>query len=279
MVFAQEATARTLAKRLYRFFVRTQLSMEVEADIIVPLAQDLMANNYELRPVLARLLKSEHFYDEDDTDSSDEVIGALIKTPLEVQAGMMRFFELPVPDPALDPYAAYITFYRMGVQDLQEAACFDLFKPAETAGYPPVFQGPDYNRLWINAKSIPGRYKFADHHLYGPPEMQFDLMAYVSNPDRIPDFAGPDPMGNPGPHPGARIGEHLVQTLLDDLLPEPVPQDRFDYFLDLLLDALSPINWMFEWDNYLSTGDDTNVRPQIERLVRGILQSPEYQLG
>ena len=120
----------------------------------------------------------------------------------------------------------------------------------------------------------------ADEMLTGAPHMQADIMAFISDPAQVPDYPGADPLGVPGPHPGPRIADHLVSELLMYLLPEAVPQDRFEYFLnDLLLDNLSALNWTFEWDAYAATGDSTNVKPQIQKLIRGILQSPEDQLG
>jgi uncharacterized protein (DUF1800 family) len=278
MILAQDETARYIARRMYRFFGRRSIDQEVEDDVIEPMGQTLRQNNYALRPALRLLLASEHFYDADDSDSSDEVVGSLVKSPLELQVGIWRFFEVPPPDPAVDPFQAYVTVYG----DLQgglRQACLDLFEPPEVAGYQPVYQPPEFNRLWFSPKSIPGRYQMADMLLFGAPHLQVDLMTWISDPTHLPEFAGPDPMGNPGPHPGPRIANHLVQTLVDYLLPEPLDLDRFAHFEDLLLGGLSPINWMFEWDNYLNTGDPINVKPQIEKLVRGLLQSPEYQLG
>ena len=46
MIFAQEETARFIARKLYRFFVYHFISEEVETDIIAPLAQELMNNDY-----------------------------------------------------------------------------------------------------------------------------------------------------------------------------------------------------------------------------------------
>ncbi|RMG63051.1 MAG: DUF1800 family protein [Bacteroidetes bacterium] len=280
MIFNQTETARHLVRRMYRFFVRYQIDSEVETDIIDALAADIMTNGYDLDPVIRKLLKSRHFYDADDTDSGNEIVGALIKSPLELQAGMMRFLDLSIPDPAADLYAAYVTFYRWGMWQPMHEACFDLFAPEEVAGYQPVYQAPEYNRLWIGAKSIQPRYAFADELLYGPDHLRADVMAWVNNPANVPDFPGTDPLGNPGPHPGPRIATHLLDTFIAYLLPEDLPPLRRDYFLqEILLDNLSPINWMFEWDNYVATGDDTNVKPQIEKLFRALFQSVEYQLG
>jgi uncharacterized protein (DUF1800 family) len=280
MIFAQDATAVAIVRRLYRFFVRYEISQEIEADIIQPLANTLRTQNYVLIPVLKQLLKSVHFYDEDDADSTDEVIGALIKSPLEIQLGMMRYFQLPIPEPELDLFHAYVTFYNFGVQKLQSEACFDLFAPPEVAGYQPIYQAPEYNRLWISAKSIPARYAIADELLDGPAHLQLDVMGFISDPTYINDFQGMDILGNPGPHPGARIPLHLLQQLLPYLLPEDLPPDRLDYFYtEVLLDNLPEEDWLYEWDDYVSSGDDTNVKPVIKRLIRAIVQSPEYQLG
>ncbi|MDP5172367.1 MAG: DUF1800 domain-containing protein [Bacteroidia bacterium] len=280
MIFAQLATAKTICRKLYRYFVRYKIDQEVEDDIIAPLAQQMIINNYELMPAVKQLLKSQHFYDADDADAGDEVIGALIKSPLDLQCQIVRYFNIAIPDPVLDPFAAYVTFYTFGIQDLQSKACFDLFEPAEVAGYQPVYQAPEYNRLWISAKSLPSRYQIVDEHLYGPAHLLIDAMAFVNDPANISDYAGPDPIGTPGPHPGPKIASHLVNELLDYLVPETVDTARFEYFRDeILLDSLTDINWAFEWDNYLATGDDTSVKPQIIKLIRAILQSPEFQIG
>lgn len=280
MIFAQPATSEAIVRRMYRHFVKFQISTEVENDIIQPLAQDLVIGNYEMMPVLKKLLKSQHFYDADDTDAGDEVVGALIKSPLDLQCHMIRYFNVPIPDPATDPFAAYVTFYQFGIQRLQSLACFDLFEPPEVAGYQPVYQGPEYNRLWISAKSLPARYEIADEHLSGAVHMLIDVMGFVTDPNQVTHYQGLDPLGTPGPHPGARIASHLVNELIDYLLPETVDADRFDYLLnDVLLDSLTDINWAFEYDNYVATNDDSAIRPQIAKLIRAILQSPEFQLG
>ena len=280
MIFNQMATAHEIVSRMYRFFVKREITQDVEDDIITPLASDLYNNNYMILPVIKKLLKSEHFYDEDDNDSSDSIIGSLIKSPLELQVGIMRYFQVTVPDPVVDPFETYVTFYRWGMQKPLSDACFDLFEPPEVAGYQPIYQSPEFNRLWISAKSLPARYQIVDDHLFGPPITQIDVMAFVNDSTLITDYAGNDPQGTPGPHPGPRIASHLIQELVDFLLPESLHTDRLTYLLDeVLLDSLTELNWMFEWDNYVATGDDSSVKPQIEKLIRAILQSPEFQLG
>ena len=112
------------------------------------------------------------------------------------------------------------------------------------------------------------------------PYGNFNMLDFVEDPANIPPYDGNDLLGNPGPHEGARISEHLVKTLLDYLLPVELDQDRIDYFLDeVLLDNISMMSWQFEWDDYRASGDDSAIRPQLNKLYKAIIQSPEYQLG
>ena len=46
MVFSQEATARAYCRKLYRFFVKSEWNESVESEIIAPLAQELISNNF-----------------------------------------------------------------------------------------------------------------------------------------------------------------------------------------------------------------------------------------
>ena len=54
MVFNQEATAKAYCRKLYRFFVKSEWNEAVESEIITPLAQELISNNFELLPTVIR---------------------------------------------------------------------------------------------------------------------------------------------------------------------------------------------------------------------------------
>jgi hypothetical protein len=69
-----------------------------------------------------------------------------------------------------------------------------------------------------------------------------------------------------------------VHELIAYLLPEQIDIDRFDYFyFKIFLDDLPPADWTYEWQNYLSTNNDQEVKIALERLIYSILYSPEYQ--
>lgn len=282
MIFDQEAVSLFICRKLYRYFVNYRITPEVEQDIIVPLAETFRSQGFHFAPVLTLLFESQHFYDEDDAQTGDHTLGALIQNPLELWAGTLRFFQGYVPDENGNLSAIQSWLHR--IQNRLNEMGLSLFNPSSVAGYEPMYQEPNFNRYWLNAATLPLRYSYAYTQVHNTARTQpvpvgrFNILDFIENPENIPPFAGPDPLGNPGPHEGAKVPDYLVQTLLDYLLPWPPDTDRYMYFQDVLLEGLSPINWMFEWLNYRSTGDASSIRPQLEKLLRAIVQSPEYQL-
>ena len=67
MIFLQQETAKYICRKLYRWFVYYLIDDTAEANVIVPMANLLRTNNYEVVPVLQALLKSAHFYDSVNT--------------------------------------------------------------------------------------------------------------------------------------------------------------------------------------------------------------------
>ena len=288
MIFAQQATALNICRKIYRYFVHYDITEEVESDIIQPLATLLFTNNYNLQPVYETLFKSEHFYDETLTHAPEAIIGSRIKSPMDYYVGTIRFFQVNTPDPS-----DLETFYRLWHRDtlqnfLLEEAGMPLFNPPNVAGYPAHHQEPTFHRFWISTNTLPFRYTFPEMLFtgkkvttWGNLYMDLDVMALVTDPNIVPEVTGPDPYdGVVGTYAGGRFASHLVESILNYAFPELPDPERFTYFLeDLLLDNLSPINWRFEWVGYENTGDDSSIRPQIEAMVKGILQAPEYHLG
>ncbi|MDX2303596.1 MAG: DUF1800 family protein [Microscillaceae bacterium] len=270
MVFRQPATAQHLCRRLYRFFVKSIISQEIENDIILPLAEQLMAENYELKPVLLTLLSSQHFYDEDDSDASDEIIGSKIKSPMELFFASMSFFELEVPNPKNDPTAYFQDLFGDAIQYYLKETGMPFWAPPTVAGYPPYYQEPDYHRLWFNSVTLPPRLSIGKMILNGK--------QYNSNKDLSVQADVVDFVRSSGYFASPQNATTIVQTFADFMFPEALPQDRFNYFLEILLGGLSLINWEVEWNQYLSTGDASAISIPLNNLCQALFSSPEYQL-
>lgn len=274
LVFNQPETARTTVRRLYRYFVHRNITAEIENDIIEPLAQVFRSNNYELAPVLRTLLESEHFYDEDDSDNTDEIIGGMIKSPLELSLQALSFFEVPIPDPDTNAQGFYTRFWSQAVQDrMLTGAGLPIFQPSDVAGYPAYYQSPDYNRQWFNSSTIIARYKLPAMLLSGT--RQFGGQPNASIGTRLNIAPWVRDSGNISNPSDPFV---LVNELLWYLLPEAVDNERLNYFyVSVFLDNLPANDWTYEWQNYLSSGDATEVTIALERLVNAIMYSPEYQ--
>jgi len=273
MIFDQPETAKNLCRRLYRFFVSKNITTEIETDIIVPLANTLTANNFEVLPVLRQLLQSKHFFDEDDSDNKDEIVGGIIKSPLELAYHALTFFNLNPANSATSPGANYLFHERGLAQRMFGLANYSPFNPSDVAGYPGFYQDPDYSRAWFNSSTIIARYKvpamlLAGKYLIGGSTntnlgVKLDIAPWVKTSGVIGDPADP---------------YVLVQDLLSYMLPETVDADRFNYFYNtVFLDNLPAADWTYEWQNYLSTNNATEVKIVLERLINAIMYSPEYQ--
>ena len=275
MIFAQEETSKHICRKLYRFFVGHQITTEVEQDIIVPLATTFRNENFELEPVMRQLLMSQHFYDEDHPGSPDVVIGGLVRSPLEMVLFTLSHFQVDMPDPLAEPEQHYTEFFRKSVQtEMMQKAGMNHFRPLLVAGYPAYFQEPTFNRNWFNSTTIIARYKLPDMLIKGKRVMKGDgsedLGAQVDIVKFVKDSA------NISFPEDAYL---LVTDLLDYLFCEESEPERINYFLNqVFLDGLPSMDWQMEWENYLNTGDDSEVRIPLENLLKAILYSPEYQL-
>ena len=261
MIFNQDETARHICRKLYRFFMYYEITPEIEQDIIEPLANTFRTNNYLIQPVLQQLFGSEHFYDADNAVVQDDNHAAIIKSPLELVVGTIRYFGIALPTPGTEEFNDAVDNGILGPMRLQG---MDLLEPYEVAGYPAYHQNPDFNRNWISHNHLARRYEYIAQLMTSMMDFGFQLdpVAYVENNISDPSNA-----------------QVVVQELVDDLLPEIITTVRFDHFLnDILLDGLSMGNWTTEWFAYQGSGDDSAVRTQLEALFNALMQSPEYQL-
>ena len=273
LIFNQTATATNICRRLYRFFVKDNINNEVENDIITPMAATLRQNNFELVPVVKQLLKSEHFYDKDDTNASDEVIGALIKSPLQLLTEIITLFDVNIPDPDSDAVNFYRKFCHgfLG-QKYFPASGMPLFEPSSVAGYPAYYQAPNYSRYWFDSATIIGRYKLFESFITGRNQVAGNtaLIGFTFN---VVDCVTTNSLFTDPENP-----ETLVRDLVDYIFPESIDSDRFNYFYqDIFLDGMMPYNWTTAWNDFILNQDDSVVKPRLEQLFTFLINSPEFQ--
>ncbi len=257
MIFSQPETARYLCRRLYRHFVYYVIDDWTEANIIEPLAVQLRANNYNVGPVLATLLGSAHFFDPVN-------MACMIKSPVELVAGVVRMFSIPLPPDT-------VLLYKMLSYLVTQAAALqqELGNPPNVAGWPAYYQTPQYYELWINSDTLPKRTAFTgtmakNGYSTGGFKLAIDVLLFTSG------FANPA-------DPNALIDEATAT-----LLAMPLTANQKAFLKQTLIPGLPDYEWTAEWSAYLADpGNNTKVTPvrsKLQTLYAFIMSMPEFQL-
>ena len=269
MIFDNEETSKFIVRKIYRQFVYHFITDEVEIDIIEPLAATFRTNNFEVQAVLKQLLVSEHFYDADDSVTSNNNIGAIIKSPLELSLGILRFFDVETPDRDASAAQFYTDFETAILPRFPEQG-LNYYEPFEVAGYPAYHQMPAFGRNWVMPTELARRYQVGEVYMKRIGDgsafsFQLDVLDWVENSGHI---------SNPGD------AEELVTFFTENLLAVAVNTERYEFFLNtVFLDTLNPTSWQMEWVTYTGGGSDAVVRERIEYFVSKLIQTPEFQLN
>lgn len=152
IILDQAATQQFMAAKLYRYFVRDSLSVELQAQ----LAAQLKASNYKLQPFLETLFLSRDFY-------AHETIGARIKGPVELLVS---------------------TYRKLGLRKIPGAPDFNLVTEAlgQRLMHPPTVAGWAQGRSWITPGLLLERGNFAL-------DVMFPDLSFIPQ-DRYPVYAG-----------------------------------------------------------------------------------------
>jgi len=267
MVFNQPETAKNYCRRLYRYFVSRTITPEIETDIITPLATTMMANNYNIVPVVKQLLTSQHFYDEDDATSGDEVIGAIVKSPIDLMLQMFSIFQISLPNYATNPKAIH-DFMGSRVFGVSYNASFPLLRPLSVNGYTGYTDAPHYDKNWITTGALRLRYLNTIDAL---------ISGYTYN-GHLYKLVTADFVKNSGHFTNPANADTLLQEFYDLLFVATPQGARHTFFRDALLGGLSLINWQNEWNNYITTNNAASVKIALDRLVKSMVKSAEFQV-
>jgi uncharacterized protein (DUF1800 family) len=136
----QPACAEFLCRKLYRFLVNE--TEEPQADLQTALAAEMRGHNYDLAHVVGVILRSRHFYAEENQRQR-------VKTPVELSAGLLRALEVPRRDVRL--LALALACERQGQE---------LF-------HPPNVKGWDGGRTWLDSAAVLARGNWCNDVIWG----------------------------------------------------------------------------------------------------------------
>jgi uncharacterized protein (DUF1800 family) len=152
MIFNHQEVAKFMCRKLYRWFIYYDIDATTETNIIEPLATIFRNNNYDIKPVLEALFKSEHFYDAAN-------MGCLIKSPLDSLIGMCRQFEVVFP--TSQDYVTQYYYWNLiwSFTTIQQQNYGDS---PNVAGWSAYYQVPEFHEIWINSDTLPKRNQISD---------------------------------------------------------------------------------------------------------------------
>ncbi|RZS97442.1 DUF1800 domain-containing protein [Cecembia calidifontis] len=150
MIFSNPECAKHLARRIYSFFVTTEITELAERNVIQPLANIIRNNNYDILPALYTLFKSAHFY-------HPHIIGVVIKNPFDFTLGFWKSFEMTKATNPAEERDMYT-----GVLWQMANLGMEVGDPPNVAGWPPYYQTPLYDKIWINTYTISRRIFLTD---------------------------------------------------------------------------------------------------------------------
>ncbi|HQX73267.1 MAG TPA: DUF1800 domain-containing protein [Chitinophagaceae bacterium] len=245
MIFTTTEAARFICRKLYKWFVYYDIDETTETSVIIPMAEILQSNNYDVKPALAVLFKSEHFYDVLNQ-------ACYIKNPYDMIVGTLREFNVSFPS-----YTDYITGYPLFYSIYQKAAEMQqqLFQPPDVSGWPSYYQEPMHYELWVNSNSLPKRADFTDALVN---DSVIDVRAfanYSSNP------ADPN---------------QLINDVTALLLRYPLSNDSRVYIKTHFLTNNTTDDTI--WTNAWNSNNTTVINTSLRELFKFLMNLPEFHL-
>ena len=256
IIFQQNEVANHICRKLYRYFVNFDLTTSVESDIIPVMAATMISNNYEVIPVIAELLSSEHFYDL-------SLRGTLIKGPLDMLLSVFNSTESVPGFDILTDGIMYSTLYSYGDVLGQSYA-----SPPSVAGWPAYYQEPAYSQLWINATHLRLRFQLTDFvTLYtGIPgngnNWKLNILTFLDNLSSPADAIA------------------VIDDLVDVFVPKGMDAVQKLILKTILTNGQPDFEWTIEYGAYTADPGNSNVsdpvRSRVEAVLARLFQMPEF---
>ncbi len=252
ILFEQRADSisRFVCTRLYEFFVHPDSKREEynpggtypaghPQGIINEMGATMVANNFEIAPVLRQLFRSAHFFD-------DTTVGVIIKSPYDMYLNFIKETDFAYNNDMLD--RVYEDSRLLGQT---------LFSPVDVAGW-------QRDRTWINTNFMIGRWLTCEMFIdefWNNDQEQFRTFGIAA--------AGPTGATNNDPD---AVATAIIDRLTPKGLLEPVNYSaaisvfREPYESDMVYQNGS-------WNMMLPNADS-----QVYLLLRHLTRQPEFQL-
>jgi uncharacterized protein (DUF1800 family) len=270
MLFSKEqVVSEYICRRLYRYFVYYDIDATVELNVIQPLARIFVASNWEIKPVLDTLFKSEHFFDMANR-------GVYIKSPFDLVLGSLRTFNISYNVSDLSNYDAQYSLWRYFNTSVMKPMEQTMGEIPNVSGWNAFYQAPSFHEYWINSNTVQRRYSFINTIFNGyyptynglKVKIEVDVIAWVM---QFSSSIIQDP-------------DQLVNECVKYLLPIDISASVKDSLKvqNLLSNQTTNSYWTTAWLNYSNSPTNATytavVKTRLKGLLVSIAQLAEYQL-
>ncbi len=263
MIFNKEEVSRYICRRLYRFFVYDDISTQTETNIIEPLAATLRSNNYNIKPVLAQLFKSQHFFD---------VLqyGGMIKSAVDFTAGLIRECDVRFPASS-NPSLQYRHLGLLSFLFLPQMEQ-NLGDPPNVAGWSAYYQSPLYDRNWVTSDTFISRQNLltlliSSGYTFGGYKLQLNCARVAA---RMPNPSDPNQLI-------LDLNKYFLRRTLSQTLRDSIKVDI------LLSGQAQDYYWTNAWNAYVFSPEDLNAFSVVNNRLKNLMlylltKLEEYQL-
>lgn len=254
IILSKDEVARYISRKLIRWFVHPDITDEIEANIVQPMAQIIIQDNYEIKRAMRTLLTSEFFFDE-------SIKGCMITNPLDHMFKVIKTFNVAMPEDYLIHYQLYRYLWAYALENQMT-----IFRHPSVAGWPALYQAPQYDKLWINAVSLPKRQQTANLYVDGFNKngwrLEIDVLKFaeaISDPYDI---------------------NVLINETAQLIFSFPLSEEQLVALKDVVIPGLPDYEWSVEYGEFIG-GDESlkeSIINKLKNLLRTMLKMPEFYL-
>ncbi len=261
VIFQKAECSNFITRKLYRWFVSSEITSDIETNIIEPLALILRNNNYDIEPALRVLFKSEHFF---------QSTACMIKSPVDLMMSATRGLGINPPQGNVEQeYDHAYNIYIMS-SDTEQA----LFYHPNVAGWKAYYQVPQFYKLWINNLLLPKRHQFCKLMVEGGTFSYNDENYNVTNLVPVLDIVNNIP--------NASDPNVLVNELAEIMFNYPITTSQVTSLKEILIPGLPDFEWTVEYSDYLSNPSNaalsTSVENKLKNLFSVMVRMSEFQI-
>lgn len=260
-IFQEDECARFIIRQLYLWFVNSDITVEIETNIIEPLAKIVRDNNYEIVPALKKLFSSNHFF---------ENTFCMVKSPIDLMLSVTKSLLVSAPTTSVNEeyYFAYIMY--LACTDLNQS----LFHHPDVAGWKAYYQEPLFYKSWVNNYLLPKRLDYCRIIVTGGNLITKGKKFKV--PPLVPVLQIATGITN------SQDPTILITELSNQLFNYPINQSQIDTLKNILIPGLPDFEWTLEYSNFLANPTDDFLKISIESKLRNLIsvmvQMPEFQI-